>query len=88
MIFKYIYSIDLITESGQTKKRLFCIPNGLENFVLSGTYKTDCEFLTLWASDRKKELLRYLGKNSGMFSLVCWDTESGKMLAGSDFLKV
>jgi len=88
MFFNYVYSINLVNRNGQTLKRLFCIPNGLENFKPATDHKQNCLFLTLWASDRKKELLRLLGKNKGVFNLGCWSTETGNLLCGSDYIAI
>lgn len=88
MIFKNIYSLNLLNTNGQTIKKFYCIPEELKRFQPSEDYKTNCYFLTNWAEDRKKELLKILGKNKGCFNLCCWNTETGNLIAGSDYIFV
>jgi len=88
MFFRHLYSLNLVNNNGQTTKKLYCIPEGLEHFMLSKDYKQDSLFLTHWATDRKKELIKLLGKNKGIFTLCCWDIETGNMIAGSDYMVV
>ena len=83
-----MYKLNLVNSSGQTIKRFYCIPNGLENLVMTKNYTQDCLFLTMWATDRKKDLLKLLGKNKGIFTLCCLNIETGNMIAGSDYIVV
>lgn len=88
MFFTYIYELRLVNQNGQAIKTLYCIPKGLENFKPIEDRKQNCIFLTLWAEDRKKELLKLLGKNKGCFNLFCLSTETGNTIAGSGYISL
>lgn len=72
--------------NGGLIKGLHFIPNELLNFKPTLSRFNDSIFLTRWAEDRKKELLRLLGKNKGVFTLSMYDTQKGVEMAGSDYI--
>jgi hypothetical protein len=85
-MFNLIYEIRLVNGNGEKIKGFYFIPEELLNFKPTFSRFTDSIFLTRWAEDRKKELLRLLGKNKGCFTLSMYDTQKGVELAGSDYL--
>lgn len=85
-MFTVIYELRLVNNNGEKIKGLYFIPEELLNFRPTWTRFTDSIFLTRWAEDRKKELLRLLGKNKGCFTLSMIDTQKGVELAGSDYI--
>ena len=85
-MFTVIYELRLVNNNGEKIKGLYFIPEELLGFKPTWTRFTDSIFLTRWAEDRKKELLRLLGKNKGCFTLSMIDTKKGIELAGSDYI--
>ena len=86
MLFKYIYEIRLVNKNGTAIKHLYCIPPTLEHASLTGDMKTNL-FLTEWAEENKKEILRLLGKKKGVCQVLCIDNETGVAIAGSGYIK-
>lgn len=85
-MFSVIYELRLVNNNGKKIKGLFFIPDELLHYKPTFTRFTDSIFLTRWAEDRKKELLRLLGKNKGCFTLSMIDLYKGVELAGSDYI--
>lgn len=87
-MFSVIYELRLVNNNGEKIKGFYFIPEDLLNFKPTFTRFTDSIFLSRRAEDRKKELLRLLGKNKGCFTLSMIDTRNGVELAGSDYINI
>lgn len=85
-MFYFIFELRLVNNNGEKIKGLYFIPDELLNFKPTLTRFNDSIFLTKWAEDRKKELLRLLGKNKGCFTLSMYDTQKGVEMAASDYI--
>ena len=88
MYFDFVYELRLVNKNGQVIKRILIIPDELTHFAPADDYKTNCIFLTKWAEDRKKGLLKLLGKNKGIFNICAVRVIDGSTAFETDYIVV
>jgi hypothetical protein len=85
MYIEHYFKVRLVNGNGQTIKSINIIPEELISFKPNEFTNV---FLTKWSEDRKKKLIRFLGKNKGTFNLEMYDVTSGTCISGSDYIVV